>query len=347
MGAGSIGLATAATLSKMGFNVSVYSRNEEPNLAKPIKEQKGIRVIKEGGEEFVPVRNASNSMREIVPSAEIIVVCVPSFGHRDIADGMRTLVRKEQVIVLTPGHAGSIEFARNLGVLPAGPLVGETLNPCTGARMTEPGAVRVRPEPYLKMWTAAFPGKHTSELADRLRPLFPVVPSGNSLELGLLGPNMILHPVPTIMNLSCVENGHDFVLYDDGFTTPVLKCMDAIDMEKRRICRALGFRDISMDDIYREFNPLGPFYRTKRPRTDYRGLILDRFIDEDVHYGLVLLASVGRWIGSHAPIAEAFIDLASTIYGKNFKEGGRTVETLGLPEPNSLLIQKYLIEGHV
>ena len=55
-----------------------------------------------------------------------------------------------------------------------------------------------------------------------------------------------------------------------------------------------------------------------------------RYLVEDVGFGLVLWSSLGRELGLPTPLSDAFVDLASTVLGRDLRESGRSLERLGL-----------------
>ena len=55
-----------------------------------------------------------------------------------------------------------------------------------------------------------------------------------------------------------------------------------------------------------------------------------RYVTEDVPYGLVPIAELGRLAGVPTPVAQALTALASAALGRNFAGEGRTLERMGL-----------------
>jgi opine dehydrogenase len=55
-----------------------------------------------------------------------------------------------------------------------------------------------------------------------------------------------------------------------------------------------------------------------------------RYIREDVGYGLVPMAKIGKLVGVKTPVMDALITLASTALGVDFREEGLTLEKMGL-----------------
>jgi len=71
----------------------------------------------------------------------------------------------------------------------------------------------------------------------------------------------------------------------------------------------------------------------------------DRFITEDVPYGLVLLSTLGRLLGIPTPISDAIINLSGSINRTDYWIEGRGVNDLGLEGMSIEQIQKFLRDG--
>ncbi|HXV83118.1 MAG TPA: NAD/NADP octopine/nopaline dehydrogenase family protein, partial [Candidatus Binatia bacterium] len=77
--------------------------------------------------------------------------------------------------------------------------------------------------------------------------------------------------------------------------------------------------------IYRAIHESEPNRTIKSPAT------LDhRYIKEDVGYGLVPMAEIGRLVGVKTPVIDALIMLASVISGTDYRNEGLTLEKMGL-----------------
>jgi opine dehydrogenase len=73
----------------------------------------------------------------------------------------------------------------------------------------------------------------------------------------------------------------------------------------------------------------------------------DRFIVEDVPYGMVLISNLGDMLNIPTPVHKSVIELCSAINGENYWETGRTVEKLGIKGWDINNLKKYLSEGKV
>jgi len=108
LAAGHGGLAMAGHLAIMGFKVNLYNRGRYKIL--PVKERGSIKV--EGEVEGIGKINvASNKMEECIKGVDVIMVAVPAFGHRFMAETCAPYLRENQIVVLNPGRTlGALEF---------------------------------------------------------------------------------------------------------------------------------------------------------------------------------------------------------------------------------------------
>ncbi len=92
--------------------------------------------------------------------------------------------------------------------------------------------------------------------------------------------------------------------------------------------------------IYRAINDSEPNRTIKSPKT------LDhRYIKEDVGYGLVPMAEIGRLLGINTPVIDALITLASVVSRTDYRKEGLTVEKMGLAGVRPENMRKILHEG--
>jgi opine dehydrogenase len=357
LGAGAGGCATAGILTQRGYTVTLWNRSEEP--IKPI--------IKKGGIEFtgyingfVQIFKATLEIEEAVKGADLICITVPAFGQREIAEKCAPYVEDGQIILLNPGSAGSIEFVEVLREkqVEKDITIAESITLTVGrGRTIEPGKVRINScEKWLER-TAAFPGKKTEKVINDLKEICNPKPAKNVLEVGLLNVNFIVHPIPTILNIGSAELDKLFNPYHDGVSPSVLRCMEQLDIEKQSVLKALGIEPISCEDIYKkEFGmphgipqhrepPAGGWTREEE-RKRGRGWE-ERYIKEDVQYGLVLISSLGDQFGVSTPITDAIVELGSVITKTDFWKTGRTMEKLGISNLSSDQLDRFLYEGEL
>ena len=74
--------------------------------------------------------------------------------------------------------------------------------------------------------------------------------------------------------------------------------------------------------------------------------IKDRYVTEDVPYGLALLSSLGRLLDIPTPISDAIVNLCGAINRVDYWAGGRGVDELGLGGMSVEQIKTFLETGH-
>jgi opine dehydrogenase len=191
---------------------------------------------------------------------------------------------------------------------------------------------------------AALPARETKSLIGEIQQVFPnVVPAANVLETGFANINAIMHPAGMLGNTGWIEKtGGDFLWYREGITPTIAAWIEEVDEERLEIVDRLGLKPLRFLDIfyqagltsddarasgsvYRAINESEPNWTIKSPPS------LDhRYIREDVGYGLVPMAEIGKLLGVKTPVMDALITLASTALGVDFRKDGLTLEKMGL-----------------
>lgn len=350
MGAGPGGIAAAAGLSRRGYTVSLFNRT--PGRLHPLRERGGVEIEGDIGEEFVPVHRITTDLAEAVRGAQLIATAVPANGQRAMVELVLPHLRPGHIVFLMAGSVGSLEMAgllRGAGLSLDDVLLGECTVVPWSARMVSPHRVRVklstndRPK---RMRAAAFPGRNTARLMERLGDMFALLPKANVLDPGLNNPNFLIHPAPMLTNYAAVERAERrFSIMNEGMTKGTLRALDAVDAEKMALQRALGLEVLSIDDLYRETGVGPQVYRSPGEPFGLHDLTWPRYIYEDVPYGTVMFSSLGRLLGVPTPVSDSLNHLLSILEQTDFWAQGRTVERLGLAGLSVPALQHYLETG--
>jgi opine dehydrogenase len=206
---------------------------------------------------------------------------------------------------------------------------------------------------------AAFPGKYTASLVNKIQQLFPnVVPAANVLETGLCNINAIMHPAGMLGNAGWIEKtGGDFLYYREGITSAIGAWIDAVDTERLKIVQSLGLEAVRFVDIFHQAGlttdagrDSGSAYQAIRQsepnQTIKSPASLDhRYIREDVGYGLVPMAEIGKLLGVRTPVMDALITLASVALNIDFRAEGLTLDKMGLAQIRPDELQSVLVNG--
>jgi opine dehydrogenase len=358
LGAGHGGCSAAADLTRRGYEVRLHARN--PDRLRPLRERGGIeaRGVVEG---FIPLSCLTTDAGLAVRGADLIMLVVPSVGHQFYARALAPLLKPAQPVFLNPGHTGGgLHFVRELRL--AG-YQGE-VRTCEAVSLTyicrleAPATVgiysRVR-----NLGLAAFPGRHGEELHALLRPLYSdITPASSVLETGLSNMNAVFHPPGMLMNAGWIEStGGNFLFYREGITEAVGRVVSAVDDERLAIAKALGIPAISFLDRFfqaglttAEARASGSVARACRESEPNRTIksppSLDhRYVKEDVGYGLVPMAALGKLAEVPTPTIDALIRLTSAATGIRYEEAGLTLEKMGLAGLSLSDLARFLWEG--
>jgi len=359
LGAGNGGCAAAADLTLRGFQVRLFARSES-TIAKLAKLGE-IELVESGVSKKAAPYFMSPHLPPVVQGVDLIVIATPAVGHEYLAKGLANYVGDGQRILLNPGHTGgSLHFAnllRQLGCTAQVQLC-ETVTLTYICRMPQPGRVEIYRR-TTNLRCAALPGKHTEKLVREIHNVFPnVIAAANVLETGFSNINAIMHPAGMLGNAGWIEKtGGDFLYYREGITPSIGAWIDVLDGERLEIVRALGISPLRFVDIfhgaglttteardsgsaYQAIHESEPNFTIKSPPS------LDhRYIKEDVGYGLVPMAEIGKLLGIETPVMDALITLASVALGIDFRVEGLTLEKMGLAGVEPADLQRILTDG--
>jgi opine dehydrogenase len=342
LGAGNGGCATAAHLGLRGVACTLFDLPAFEGVLSPIREAGALRVSGVLGEATVPLPLVTTDVRAAVDGADVLVLAVPAFAQEPFARAIAPFLADGQVLVLTPGATGgALAFAAALRAAgaAAGVVVAETLSLPYACRKAAPDHVHVAGVKR-NLPVAAFPASETGHAMAALGTVFPdmLVPAAHVLETSLNNPNAMAHPVPVLLNAGWIETtGGDFRFYADGISPSVARAVDALDADRLAVVAALGLPRVEAVEWDRrlygltgattyELNQLSWVHRDIRAPDALR----TRYLTEDVPFGLVPIASIGRELGVRTPVIDLFVDLACTLLGEDLRAGARTAASLGL-----------------
>jgi opine dehydrogenase len=329
--------------------------------------------LPEFGEQLAPVRDlgvrahgaipegvyrpavVTTHLDEALDGVRIILLIVPAFAHRQFVEAMLPHLTDERVLLLFPGGVGgALEVHHMLRAARPGcrAIVDEAANLVYAAKRDGPASVRINGIKQ-EVPAAAMPADRTPEMLDILRTVYPELTAAHDvIDTGLNNINIIVHPVLMLANLSRAEAGEEWFIFGSGFTPAVARLMEAIDGERRAVLRALGLPDVSLLEwmirFYGDRGVGGPtlhaalsaapvFKKSTGPRT-----LRDRYLEEDVPYGLVPEVAIASALGVDLPATKGLIALASAAVGTDYARTGRHAGRLGIGGMTSSQIRTLL-----
>lgn len=337
LGGGNGGHAMAGHLALKGFPVKVYNKFEEEIIH--MRERGGVTLegVVEG---FGPLDLVTTDIAKAISDAGVIMVVVPAFVHRFMAEASAPYLHDGQIIVLNPGRTGgALEFSNVLkerGV-EAKVLIAEAQTLVYACRISGPARVDIKGIKR-RVRLAALPATDTGQVVKTVSHLYPeFVPAANVLETSLDNIGAVFHPSTVVLNTNRIEAGEDFDFYQ-GMTPTVTRFLEAIDEERLAVAQAFGVETESAKDwlvrsyegvrgetLYERIQSTEAYHGLKAPKT-----LNVRYITEDVPTGLVPIASLGVLAGVPTPACRAIVDVCCALFDRDFWQEGRSVENLGL-----------------
>jgi opine dehydrogenase len=368
LGGGHGGHAVAANLSLSGFKVNFFEFPQFSGSFEKVLRTREIRIEGISIDGVAKLNLATIDIRQAIKDAEVIFIVTPAFGHKAMAEVCAPFVQDGQIIMLMPGSAGSLEFVRIFKEkkVKRDITFAETCTLPYGAHLKGPSHVSILINAII-LPTGVFPSKRTNDVIPKLKQFYPIITEAKDvLEAAMNNPNPIVHPAATLLSATRIEHSRgEFYLYNEGMTPAVARTLQSLNEERLSICKTLGYKLYHWDNLeFRNYN-LGETEEECRHRIlntsmdatfgkdgIYAGIkmkgpenLRDRFITEDVPYGMVLTSTLGDLLGISTPTHDAVIHLASVINRTDYWKTGRGVKELDLSKLSKQGLKKFLIEG--
>jgi len=337
LGAGHGGLAMAGHLSLMGHKVNLFNRGEERLWG--VKASGSIELTGEV-EGFGKISMATTSISDAIKGVEMIMVVVPANGHRWMAEQMAPHLVDDQIIVLHPGRTfGALEFKQVLvrEKVSANVIIAEAQTFIYASRATGPSQVHIfRIKNSIPV--ASIRAHLIPHVISKLRQFYPqFVPGDNVFKTSLENIGSVFHPALCVLNAGWIEHDTDFQFYHEGVSPAVAKVLEKIDDERVKVAEAIGIRAISARQwLYMAYSSAGnTLFEAMMKNVGYRGILAPRslrvrYIEEDIPFSLVPIASTGKMLNVPTPNIDSVIQLASGLNETDYWLNGRTVQNLGI-----------------
>ncbi|MGG4392160.1 dehydrogenase [Priestia megaterium] len=354
LGGGNGGHTLAADLSLAGHEVRLFEMGKFSHVMKNVFETKRIECLGEILNGIAEIHMVTSDINQALEGAEIILVAVPAFAHKDYANLLANKVKSDQLVVLLPGTLGSLEFSRiwrNLGVNDDIVLAeSDTLPYAT--RLEGPGKVRVNVK--ITVQIGVFPSVHTEWAMTLLNDILDIKPVRNVLEAGLSSMNPIDHPPGTILNAGRIERSNgEFYIYEEGMTPSVIRVMEQLDQERLEIGKWFDLDLMTIGELLHTsgYGPKGTTWEVlngSRSLTPIKGptSLNSRYLSEDIPFGLRTFASIADHIGLETPVMDSLITLGEILVGGNLQKEGRTIADLGISKLNKEEIMEFIRTGN-
>ncbi|MEK4561181.1 NAD/NADP octopine/nopaline dehydrogenase family protein [Staphylococcus sp. FSL K6-3157] len=344
VGSGNGAVTAALDMKHKGHEVKLYCRNQSIDKFDKAIAQGGFTFNNEGEETFIEFTDISDDMEYVVSDAEIIQVIIPSTFIEHYARTMAPFINDKQLIFFNIAAAmASIRFMNVLEDMriEVMPIFAEVNTLTYGTRVNFDEAHVDLSLNVRKVHFSTYDKEYLSNSFDKIETLYPYVVKEESLwKTNLENGNPEVHPGPTLLNVGRIDYADDFALYEEGITKHTVRLLHAVELERLTLGRKLGFelspaKEARIERGYLEKKdedePLNRLFNTSPVFSQIKGPnhVKNRYLTEDIAYGLVLWSSLGREIEVETPNIDAIIVLASTILERDFFEEGLTINELG------------------
>ncbi len=351
LGGGNGAHTMAGDLAIRGYRVRMYEDSKLIGKLDVLRETLTIRCkghIK--GEGRIEV--LTDSIAEAIDGVKYIAVVTPSTVHAIIANKLRGLIKKNQVILIYPGGFGALEFKKILG--DECPIIVETNNLPYDTRLDGPASVFCSGMSPVNI--ALFPAKADSSFLAEIMDISPynkIYEDVLEADLSLVNPSV--HSGPCLINLGAIEQQDlrgKFCMYEH-FTFGAAKIDEAIDKERKAVGKALGYKICSLEDFVEPKTPevtWKDIYQKMHGAPELTPItgpesIWNRYLTEDCPNGLVPWSELGKLLGVPTPVMDAIISIYSIVHEHDWRTEGIDLERLGLAGMEPKEIRVFLNTG--
>jgi opine dehydrogenase len=336
LGGGHGAYAAAADLSEQGHEVRLWRRDVAALRA--LQESGAIALIDAAGRREVRIARVARDPAEALAGAKLVVIPAPATAQEDIARAIAPHLADGHVVFLPPGTFGAYVMAEVIRASGSRARVtfAETGTLPYLARKRGPDEVAITIR-AVRLPTGVYPAARATEALGVIRAAYPSVqPCGNALSGALMNAGPVIHPPLILMNAAPLEKFERWDIHNEGTQPSVRAVTDRLDAERIALREALGYPapHFPLADHYTSDRWMyGDAHRKLVESGDWRekvDLHAHRYMTEDTVLGLAFLASVAKWAGVDAPLAQGLLAIASAILGRDLARGPRTLEALGL-----------------
>ena len=296
----------------------------------------------------------TDDINKAIENVDYIFIVTPAFAHEAYAQLLKDKLAPEQIVVVFPGAFASLQMVKIWGTNGL-PVLAETNNLPYGARIVAPGKVHILNRNVVNI--AFFPSSAGNDLIGQLRedilPFHRVYEDVLACGLSLINPAM--HSGPCVLNISNIEKPDiDFFIYEHGFTPSAAKLNLALDNERKKVAAVIGYKNLRpMED----FADLPDNYTWQNlymaihgniSHTVVRGPndIFNRYLTEDVPYGLVPWAEIGKLAGVDMPLTNSIIHIYCVIHETDWLKKGLNAFDMGIECMDIKDLLNYVRQGY-
>jgi opine dehydrogenase len=354
LGGGNGAHTVAADLTLKGLSVNMFEMEQFASAMQTVFDTGEIEMIGVAGQGTAKLNRVTTDIAAAIRDVEAIFIILPGFTIAAYAKLLAPHLAEHQMVVIMPGTFAALEFRQTLQA--SGNLKEITVAEVGGlpfaTRLIAPGRVQtfhIRAVCPL----AAVPGSQGPAVFEKIKGLYPFVLKKTIVETGMGHLTPLLHPAGCLLNAGRIERSHgEFYMYEEGMTPAVVRVIEALDEERIQIGKRLGIDlptgvDMMVESAYGPRGTLWESLNGSAGLTPVKGppSLDNRYVTEDIPYGLVAWASLGDAVGVDTPVMDSLVELGSVIMGKNCWREGRNLKKMGMAGLGPKQIKVFLESG--
>ena len=350
LGSGAGALTIAAELGLGGAAVTLADLPQFGDRLEPVEAAGGVKIayrdLPELGVQHAPIAATSVDVKGAIAGSPLVIVSVPSFGHRPFAELLAPTLEDGQTLMWVGEGGGAfatVAALRKIGSRPAILLAETNTLPYNGSLVNGPGSVTTVHK-IGGTYVAGLPARLTQEVAHTASQIWPwSAAATNAWETVLINYNAIDHVATVVANLGSLQSRSDtMLLWGEGASVGVANLIHAVDGDYLALRAAL---DLPTELRYHDFL-IRQGVAAKKAETLYETIhasdlakarfqcgpeaLEHRYIAEDVPYSLVLASSIAAELDVAVPTIDGLIAIVSAAAGKDYRASGRTLADWGL-----------------
>ncbi len=335
-GAGSVAMGTAGLLHDYGHDPMLWSPSGQGIAALA----GGGTLVAHGAIDAAFRPRLAADAEGLVRDNDVLVLALPAYGHKAVMDLMAPHVRRDQHIIIS-SHAsfGAIYLMQLLDRYGVGVPITAWGTTAVTARRQSGSEVRINTVRRL-IDLCTVPECRAQEGLALCRRLFGdrFQPRDGLLAISLSNLNPQNHMGIALGNMTRMEHGETWS-QGRNVTPNVGRLLEALDRERLAIASAL---ELEVRTVFEHFHlsyhvPLASISEMNQ-HMHARGIggagpatADSRYVTEDVPYGLVVTAALGRLVGLPARLHDAGSRILSAMYGRDFTTENELLNALDLP----------------
>ncbi|HTO27670.1 MAG TPA: NAD/NADP octopine/nopaline dehydrogenase family protein, partial [Devosia sp.] len=338
LGAGGIGLASAAFLIEAGHEAVLWSprRTGFAHIAGDGLEASGAVVGR-----FKP--QLEPDLRSAIHDADVVLVALPATARRAVFEALAPLLRDDQLVIVSAELSLGAHYLQRR--LAAKAMVMAWSTTALTGRRTGPGQVSVG-----ALRSAVAASVLPEERADRALAICAqlfgkrfAATSGLGILVNNLNPQV--HMANVLCNLTRIEKGEAWANYD-GLTPAVARLIEDLDQERLGVAAAIGVAARSVEQHFRLSFDLPDSMSLAEMAAELHRLrggppgptdLGTRFITEDLPFGIVPLLRLASLASVDMPLHRAGLCLLDSLCGTEHASRNDLFADQSLPELQALI----------